>query len=128
MHESIFALTYIALTGGPSSTYAMDDDEDEDEKPPVPKRTTSRTASAQQILQAIKQQQKTTTLTSITSTSTTLPSGITASTANIEMKRLIDPQLSQSKQIVGICQTNGLGILSTSGKEKYILDEKLNIL
>ena len=106
----------------------MDDDEDEDEKPPVPKRTTSRTASAQQILQAIKQQQKTTTLTSITSTSTTLPSGITASTANIEMKRLIDPQLSQSKQIVGICQTNGLGILSTSGKEKYILDEKLNIL
>ena len=108
---------------GPSSTYADEDDEDEDEKPPVPKRTTSRTASAQQILQAIKQQQKSTTLTSITATSTTLPSGITSSTANIEHKKIVDtttsqqPSVSQSKQNVGFYQqTSEFGILNSSGK------------
>jgi hypothetical protein len=32
------------------------------------------------------------------------------------MKRLVEQQPpSQSKQIVGICQTTGLGILNTSG-------------
>ena len=106
--------------GATPINYAVQDDEDEDEKPPVPKRTTSRTASAQQILQAIKQQQKSTTLTSITATSTTLPSGIVSSTANIEMKRFVEQQPpSQTKQIVGMCQTTGLGILNTSGKYSH---------
>ena len=89
----------------------------------MPKRTTSRTASAQQILQAIKQQQKSTTLTSITATSTTLPSGITSSTANIEHKKIVDtttsqqPSVSQSKQNVGFYQqTSEFGILNSSGK------------
>ena len=98
----------------------MEDEEDEDEKPPVPKRTTSRTQSAQQILQAInKQQQKSTTLTSITATSTTLPSGLISSTANIEITKrsqVQQSQPSQPKQIVGLCQTTGMGILSASGK------------
>ena len=106
------------MLGDTTSSYAMEDEEDEDEKPPVPKRTTSRTQSAQQILQAInKQQQKSTTLTSITATSTTLPSGLISSTANIEItKRSVQQQPSQHKQIVGLCQTTGMGILNASGK------------
>ena len=107
------------MLGDTTSSYAMEDEEDEDEKPPVPKRTTSRTQSAQQILQAIKQQQKSTTLTSITATSTTLPSGLISSTANIEITKrsqVQQSQPSQPKQIVGLCQTTGMGILSASGK------------
>lgn len=89
----------------------------------MPKRTTSRTASAQQILQAIKQQQKSTTLTSITATSTTLPSGIISSTANIELRKIVDTNASQqhpsqSKQVVGFCQqATGLGVSNQSGHQ-----------
>ena len=95
----------------------------------MPKRTTSRTASAQQILQAIKQQQKSTTLTSITATSTTLPSGIISSTANIELRKIVDTNASQqppsqSKQVVGFCQqATGLGVSNQSGKNIRLIFE-----
>ena len=106
---------------------AIQEDEDEDQKPPVPKRTTSRTASAQQLLQAIKQQQKTTTITtSITHTTTTiqLPSTTTLTTASTIIQHQQQP--TQSKQIVGICHTTGLGILNNSGTASSLIQLSVN--